>query len=112
MISVYKEYVGNSDSRTHNYGDKARKIVENARQNVASLLRINKDELFFTSGSTESNNIVIQGLKEYGIRNGKKHIITSAIEHKSVLECAKAMSGNYHNFSFGKCYFYYWDRKK
>ena len=48
-------------------------------------------EVFFTSGSTESNNIAIRGLEEYAENTGKKHIITSAIEHKAVLETVKAM---------------------
>ena len=91
MIDIYKNTVGNADSRTHDFGDNARKVVENARSQVARLLDINKDEVFFTSGATESNNIAIQGLKEYGLREGKKHIITTSIEHKAVLESVKAM---------------------
>lgn len=91
MIDIYKNTVGNADSRTHDFGDNARKVVENARSQVAILLDINKDEVFFTSGATESNNIAIQGLKEYGLREGKKHIITTSIEHKAVLESVKAM---------------------
>ena len=82
---------GNADSRTHNHGEQARTIVENARKQVASLLGINSSEVFFTSGSTESNNITIQGLEEYALETNKKHIITSAIEHKSVLETVKMM---------------------
>lgn len=91
MINIYRNTYGNADSRTHDFGENARKIVEDAREHVASILGINHDEVFFTSGATESNNIVIQGLKEYGISVGKKHIITSAIEHKSVLGAAKSL---------------------
>ena len=91
MISVYKNIIGNPDSRTHDYGEAARKIVENARKQVASILRINNDEVFFTSGATESNNIALQGLKEYAYATNKKHIITTAIEHKAVLETAKVL---------------------
>ena len=90
MIYIYKNIVGNADSRTHEYGDNARKIVEEARTQVASILSIKKDEVFFTSGATESNNIAIQGLREYASASGKKHIITSAIEHKAVLEIGRA----------------------
>lgn len=86
MNEVYKNSYGNADSRTHEYGDNARKIVENARQNIALMLGRNKDEIFFTSGSTESNNIAILGLKSYAEKTGKKHIITSSIEHKAILE--------------------------
>lgn len=91
MNKVYMNSYGNADSRTHNYGDNARKIVEEARQNVALMLGRNKDEIFFTSGSTESNNIAILGLKKYAEKTGKKHIITSTIEHKAILESVKSL---------------------
>ena len=86
MIDVYQNKFGNADSRTHDYGETARSVVENARKQVADLLAIKKDEVFFTSGATESDNISILGLQEYAEKNSKKHIITSAIEHKAVLE--------------------------
>lgn len=92
MIDVYRNHVGNADSRTHDYGDQARGIVENARKQVASLLGISPGEVFFTSGATESNNIAIQGLEAYSAQTGKNHIITSSIEHKAVLETVKAMA--------------------
>ncbi len=91
MIDVYKNHIGNADSRTHEFGDRARTIVETARKQVASLLGINAAEVFFTSGATESNNIAIQGLEAYALEKGKNHIITSSIEHKAVLETVKAM---------------------
>lgn len=86
MVEVYKNNIGNADSRTHNYGENARKVVENARKQVASLLKVSPDEIFFTSGATESNNIAIQGLREYAEKSHKKHIITTSIEHKAILE--------------------------
>lgn len=91
MVDVYKNAYGNADSRTHDFGDNARSIVETAREQVAHLLSIDKGEVFFTSGSTESNNIAILGLKQYAEETGKKHIITSSIEHKAVLETAKSL---------------------
>lgn len=91
MINVYKNHIGNADSRTHDFGNQARLIVENARKKVASLLGISSSEVFFTSGATESNNIAIQGLEAYANESGKKHIITSSIEHKAVLETVKAL---------------------
>lgn len=91
MIDVYKNIIGNADSRTHDHGETARKTVEIARKQVASILGINSDEVFFTSGATESNNIALQGLKEYGDITNKRHIITTSIEHKSVLETARAL---------------------
>ena len=91
MIEVYRDDPGNADSRTHDFGEQARKVTENARKQVAELLGVTPGEVFFTSGSTESNNIAIQGLREYAASTGKKHIITSSIEHKSVLNTVKYM---------------------
>lgn len=91
MIDVYRNSPGNADSRTHDFGDRARQITENARKQVANLLQISSDEIFFTSGATESNNIAIQGLQQYAESTGKKHIITTSIEHKAVLNTAKEM---------------------
>lgn len=94
MIEIYRNDPGNADSRTHNFGEQARKVIENARKQVAELLGVNPEEVFFTSGSTESNNIAIQGLRDYAEKTGKKHIITSAIEHKSVLNTVKYLGNN------------------
>lgn len=91
MVDVYRNYIGNPNSQTHDYGNNARKIVEEARGKVASLLGVHPDEIFFTSGSTESINISIQGLKDYAEATGKKHIITTAIEHKAVIETCRHM---------------------
>jgi len=86
MIETYRDFYGNTESRTHDYGLNASKKTEEARGKVASLLGVKKEEIIFTSGATESNNIAILGLKNYGEKIGKKHIITTAIEHKAVLE--------------------------
>ena len=94
MIEVYKNVIGNPDSRTHDYGDSARAVVEDARKKVAELLSIDSTEVYFTSGATESNNIAIQGLVDYARASGKNHIITTAIEHKAVLETIKHLSTN------------------
>lgn len=91
MINVYTNNPGNADSRTHDFGDTARKVVEKGRSQVAKLLNVKNDEVFFTSGATESNNIAIQGLLDYAEESGKKHIITTAIEHKAVLNTVKHM---------------------
>ena len=91
MVDVYKNHIGNADSRTHDYGEDTRLIVERARKQVASLLGVNTDEVFFTSGATESNNIAIQGLREYANESGKRQIITTSIEHKAVLETVKQL---------------------
>lgn len=92
MNQVYLNSYGNADSRTHDFGNNARNYVEEARKSIALMIGRKKDELFFTSGSTESNNIAILGLKEYAERTGKNHIITSTIEHKAILESVKYLS--------------------
>lgn len=91
MINAYKCFYGNSDSRTHDHGNNARKEVEKAREQVASLLGIAKHEVIFTSGATESDNLAILGFVEHGINTNKKHIVTTSIEHKAVLEPLKQL---------------------
>lgn len=86
MIDAYKNTPGNADSRTHIYGTNAQKVVNNARTSIASILNISPTELIFTSGSTESNNTVILGIRDFAEKTGKKHIVTTAIEHKAILE--------------------------
>lgn len=85
MRYLADEY-GNAGSRTHEFGVKAKRSVEHARGCVSELARVDPQDVVFTSGATESNNLAILGLAEYGKRTGKKHLITTAIEHKAVLE--------------------------
>lgn len=77
---------GNEGSRTHEFGARAKQAVQKTRDQVAAVLGAKRDEVFFTSGATESNNLAILGLREAGEGQGKKHVITTAIEHKAVLE--------------------------
>ncbi len=66
--------------------DSARDAAEKARGQVAKLLGAKPEEIVFTSGATESNNIALLGLARYGLETGRKHILATAIEHKAVLE--------------------------
>lgn len=102
MNEVYKNSYGNADSRTHDFGNNARKLVENARKSIAKMIGRNADEIFFTSGSTESNNIAILGLREYAKKTGKNHIITTSIEHKAILESVEYLEKNGFNVDFVK----------
>jgi cysteine desulfurase len=77
---------GNESSRTHEYGVVARRRVNCAREEVAALAGAQPDEIVFTSGATEANNLAILGLADALERTGRRHIITSALEHKAVLE--------------------------
>ncbi|MFE6481497.1 cysteine desulfurase DndA [Streptomyces sp. NPDC057757] len=80
------EDFGNAGSRTHEYGTRAKRAVQQAREYLAGTVAAKPEELIFTSGATESNNIALLGLAPYGEKSGRRHIITSAIEHKAVLE--------------------------
>ncbi len=82
---LQQEY-GNSGSRSHLYGHTANKAVEAARVEIATLVTCANEEVIFTSGATESNNLVILGLAQYGQERQKTHIVSTKIEHKAVLE--------------------------
>ena len=60
--------------------------MERARSQVADLISAKPEEIIFTSGATEANNIAILGLAKHGEETGRKHILSTAIEHKAVLE--------------------------
>jgi cysteine desulfurase len=77
---------GNAGSRTHEYGHRARTAVERARDQVAAVVRVSRGDVVFTSGATESNNLAILGLARHGEATGRRHIVSSAIEHAAVLE--------------------------
>ena len=77
---------GNAGSRTHAFGTQALQAVQKARDQVAEVVKAKRDEVLFTSGATESNNLAILGLAKHGELTGRRHIISSLIEHKSVLE--------------------------
>ena len=74
---------GNQGSRTHDYGARARTAVEHARDQIAAVVGARRSEVIFTSGATEANNLAIFGVM---LSAGPKHIVTTAIEHPSVME--------------------------
>ena len=80
------EEFGNSGSRTHEYGIRARRAVEKARDQVAQVVGASRGEVTFTSGATESNNLALLGLAPHGLRSGRRHIVSTRIEHHAVLE--------------------------
>ena len=89
MLPYFKDAYGNAQS-LHNWGDKAREAIEDARGKVADLIGAQPEEIIFTSSGTESNNFAIKGLAMAQQSKGK-HIVVSAIEHFSVLHSAKTM---------------------
>ena len=76
---------GNPSSESHWFGREAHIAVERARQQVASLLNADPDEVVWTSGATESNNLAIKGAAQCA-KEQRPHIVTSSIEHKAVLD--------------------------
>ena len=84
---------GNAGSRHHGFGTRARSAVEKARVQVAAVVGATRGEIIFTSGATESNNLALLGLAEYGAKTGKTHLVSTRIEHKSVLEPLQTLSG-------------------
>jgi cysteine desulfurase len=93
MVPYMVSSFGNPHSRTHSYGWDAEKVVETARQQVASLIRATSSkEIIFTSGATESNNLAIKGAAHfYGKNQPTKHVITTRTEHKCVLDSCRAL---------------------
>jgi cysteine desulfurase len=91
MIPYFTEYYGNPSS-VHYFGNEARRSIEEARSKVADLVEAErKEEIAFTSGGTESNNLAIKGAA-YRNRSRGNHIITSSIEHMSVMNTCKYLS--------------------
>ncbi|HBM09359.1 IscS subfamily cysteine desulfurase [Pseudomonas sp. Choline-3u-10] len=81
---------GNPASRSHAFGWKAEEAVENARRQVAELVNADPREIVWTSGATESNNLAIKGAAHFYASKGK-HIVTSKIEHKAVLDTTRQL---------------------
>lgn len=92
VVRWLSDEVGNAGSRTHEYGARAKRAVQIARDQVAAVIGASADEVLFTSGATESNNLAILGLAPYGESAGRRHIVSTAIEHKAVLEPLEALA--------------------
>jgi cysteine desulfurase len=91
VLRWFSDEIGNAGSRTHEYGLRAKKAVQRAREQVASVVRASPDEVIFTSGATESDNLAILGLAPFGRQEHRRHIVSTAIEHKAVLEPIEAL---------------------
>jgi cysteine desulfurase len=88
MLPYFGEKFGNSASRNHSFGWTAEEAVEKARKQVADLIGASPKEIIFTSGSTEGINLALKGAAEMYASKGR-HIITSQVEHKGVLDTCK-----------------------
>lgn len=96
VSAVVRHYMedefGNAGSRTHQFGHHAATAVEEARRVVAACASAKTDEVFFTSGATEANNLAILGLRRHAEETGRRHCLALAIEHKAVLEPMQALT--------------------
>lgn len=86
VLHYMTEEFGNAGSRTHELGTRAKRAVEQARDQIAGVVGAERDEVIFTSGATEANNLALLGLAAHGEKTGRRHIISTKIEHKAVLE--------------------------
>lgn len=96
MLPYLKEEYGNPSSRHYTLAVNAEKAVEKAREQVAALINANPKEIIFTGGASESNNFIIKGVADYMKFYEEKgnHIITSTVEHKSVLQACSYLNGD------------------
>jgi len=87
MAPYFTEKFGNPASDDHRYGVEAKRAVKTARERISEAFNCRPEEIIFTSGATESDNLAIRGVAEYAQKNGKgSHIITSEVEHDAVLK--------------------------
>lgn len=90
MLPYFTEVFGNAASIDHEYGHQAKKAVDRSRAQIAAVINARPDEIIFTSGATESDNIALFGVAEKYAGKGD-HIITCVTEHKAVLDCCKRL---------------------
>ncbi|MBW2310225.1 MAG: cysteine desulfurase [Deltaproteobacteria bacterium] len=98
MMPYITEDFGNPSS-AHFLGARAREALENAREQVCNLLGCDRDEIIFTGGGTESNNMVLKGVA-WTLREKGRHIITTRIEHPSIMNTALFLVDNEYDVTF------------
>jgi cysteine desulfurase len=91
MAQALREVWGNASS-VHHFGQQAKAALDEARGSVAALVGAEASEIVFTAGGTEGNNLAIRGAAEALEPSGRKHLVTSAIEHEAVLNTMKALA--------------------
>ena len=91
VLQAMRDDFGNPSS-VHHFGQRAKRIVDDARSAVAALIGATPAEIVFTSGGTESDNFAIRGAADALTASGRRHLIASAIEHEAVLNTLKALA--------------------
>ncbi len=102
MLPFLAEHFGNPSS-AHALGRACHEAVEDARERVADLLGCDRDEVVFTSGGTEANNLAIKGALLRAAPNGGGHLVISAVEHPAVLEPARWLESTGHRVTIVGC---------
>lgn len=91
MMPYFTQIYGNSHS-AHRFGSRAEHAVETAREQIARVFNCKPTEVYFTSGGSESNNLAIRGAAWAASASGKRHIVTTPVEHSAVLNTAKQLA--------------------
>ncbi|XWX04951.1 cysteine desulfurase family protein [Aggregatilineales bacterium SYSU G02658] len=91
MMPYFTQIYGNSHS-AHRFGSRAEHAVETAREQIARVFNCKPTEVYFTSGGSESNNLAIRGAAWAASPSGKRHIVTTPVEHSAVLNTAKQLA--------------------
>ena len=92
MLPYLTDQFGDPASRSHTWGWAAEEAVDRAREQVAALIGAQPEEIVFTSGATESDNLAIKGIA-HAYKDQGRHIITQATEHRAVLDACRALEG-------------------
>ena len=92
-IKLINNYFANADSN-HRLGGVANNYLKRARERIANILGVKAKEIIFTSGSSEANNLAIKGVS-FAYKSRGKHLITSKVEHSSVLDCFKQLESEF-----------------
>lgn len=98
MIPYFKEYYGNASS-IYKLGQKSKNKIEEVREKISSILNCNPNEIYFTSGGSESNNLALKGIMSANKSKGK-HLITSMIEHPSILNTCKSLENEGYEITY------------
>jgi cysteine desulfurase len=91
MLPCFGEHFGNPSSAVHRYGWEAARLAEHARETIAAGIGAHPEEIIFTSGATEANNLAIKGAARAPTRRGRQ-LVTCATEHKAVLDPCRALA--------------------
>lgn len=100
FVKVTRDYIGNPNS-LHELGVKAKKLIDASTKQIADILKVKESEVIYTSGASEANNMAIKGIC-FKYKNRGKHIITTTLEHSSVLEVFKYLESEGFEVSYAK----------